>query len=79
MSITPESQHIKQQLDLLRLRRQALRIALLLFESAISQEEIARISNLFEQSNIAEIETSVQDALDELNQLASAKNLPIDL
>lgn len=77
--MTSESFDIKRQLDLLRLRRQALRIAIQLFEEATCQAEVDQISALFEQCNVSSCASLLNEAIDELTKLAKAKNLPTSL
>ena len=77
--MTSESLDIKRQLDLLRQRRRALRIALQLFEVATCQEEVDLVSELFEQCNISSTASMVEEAIVELSKLAQAKSLPVDL
>jgi hypothetical protein len=75
----PERLNVKKQLDLLRLRRQALRIAVSLFEVCNSSQETSEVSRLFEIANASNSEEVINNSIVALKRLAQAKGIPTDL
>lgn len=69
---------VRRQLDLLRLRRQALRIAVKLFEAATTQADIDEVTRLFDATTSSADEANVLKAMDGLRALAVAKNVSLD-
>lgn len=70
---------LKKQIELLRLRRIAARVVVLLYEAASNQADIDEINALFERCNHAHTRDDAQVAIDELIALAKTKDIPIDL
>jgi hypothetical protein len=70
---------LKKQIELLRLRRQASRIAVQLYEVATNQTDIDTINVWFDQCNHAKTRAEVQLGIDAMLTFAHSKNLTIDL
>lgn len=71
--------NLRRQIELLRLRQQASRIALRLFEAATNQIEIDEVNSWFEVCNSDDQRAIIEHAMAELKKIAQAKNIPIDL
>jgi hypothetical protein len=70
---------LKEQIELLRLRRQASRIAVRLYEAATGQEDIDTINTWFDVCNQAQTGEDVKAGIEALMGLARNKDITIDL
>jgi hypothetical protein len=70
---------LQKQIEMLRLRRQASRIALRLFEAATNQDEIDAITVLFDCCNYAHEADEILGAMEELKKMATERNIDLDL
>lgn len=72
------SKELKQQIDLLVIRKQALKIALKLFETVKTEDAIHEVTMWFDQSNISTNPEIIYEAIAELKKLAVRYDLNLD-
>lgn len=70
---------LKKQIEILRLRQQATRLALSLFEAAVTQSDVDDINQWVNLCTHADSEVDINRAIEALRLLADLKNLPTDL
>lgn len=69
--------NVQQQMKLLRLRRIALRISIVLYENLKSIEEVAAVSELFEQCHYSCDEKVILEVIEQLKQFAKERHIPL--